>query len=132
MGGFERVPEQNMNKRQASQDVGMRPEQRHKHNTGIATIGAGRDVTSMGSAASEIFNSAASHEAAVKAEDTPVPSEDTPATRHPSSQQRPSRLPKRSMKTVTVEAELLDYILTLVLQSSRRLKDLEAASYYTL
>jgi hypothetical protein len=35
------------------------------------------------------------------------------------------------MKTVTIEAELLDYILTLVLQSSRRLNDLEATSYYT-
>jgi len=35
------------------------------------------------------------------------------------------------MQTVTIEAELLDQILTLLLQSSRRLNDLEATSYYT-
>ena len=133
---FKRVPEQNMNKRQASQDVGMRPDmQRHKHNTGVAMIGAGRDVASMGSATSEItnsiFNSAESIDAAVKAEDTPVPDGESPATRHPSSQQRHSHLPKRSMQTVTIEAELLDQILTLLVQSFRRLNDLEATSYYT-
>ena len=93
--------------------------------------GAGGDVASMGSAASEIFNTAESSEAAVKAEDTPVPDGASPATRQPSSQQRHSHLPKRSMQTVTIEAELLDQILTLLLQSSRRLNDLEATSYYT-
>ncbi len=35
------------------------------------------------------------------------------------------------MQTVTIEAELLNQILTLLLQSSRRLNDLEATSYYT-
>ena len=35
------------------------------------------------------------------------------------------------MQTMTIEAELLDQMLTLLLQSSRRLNDLEATSYYT-
>ncbi len=129
---FERVPQQNMQKRPASQDAGMRPDmQRQKHNSGVALTGAGRDIASMGSTASEIFNTAESRDAAAKAEDTPVPDGESPATRHPSSQQRHSHLPKRSMQTVTIEAELLDQMLTLLLQSSRRLNDLEATSYYT-
>jgi hypothetical protein len=123
MPGFEMVPEQNMNKRPASQDAGTRPDARPRK--GLATTGAGRDVTSMGSAASveapEIFTSESSHAAAIKAENTPVPG----------SQQRPTRSHNRSMKSVVIEADLLDHMLTLLLQSSRRLNDLEATNYYT-
>ena len=112
-----------MNKRPASQDAGTRPEARPWK--GAATTGAGRDVASMGSAASieapEIFTSEDSHAAATKAESIPVPG----------SQQRPTRSQNRSMKSVVIEADLLDHMLTLLLQSSRRLNDLEATNYYT-
>jgi len=130
--GFDQVPQQNMQKRQASQDTGMRPGQKQRNNAGIALPVQGRDITSMGSTMSDlgVFNTEASAAEAVKAEDTPVDGR-PPAARLPSSQQRPSHLPTRSMQTVTIEAELLDQILTLLLQSSRRLNDLEATSYYT-
>ena len=130
--GFDKVPEQNMSKRQASQDASERPgSQKQRGNTGIALPGQGRDVQSMNSQASElgVFHNDAAEQA--KAEDVPVEGQ-RPAPRHvPSSQQRPSPLPKRSMQTVTIQAELMDHILTLLLQSSRRLNDLEATSYYT-
>ena len=131
--GFDKVPEQNMQKRQASQDAGVRPGLKQRSNAGIALPGQGRDVQSVGSTLSElgVFHNEASAAEAAKAEDVPVEGH-RPATRHvPSSQQRPSHLPKGSMQTVTLEAELLDQILTLLLQSSRRLNDSEATSYYT-
>ena len=132
--GFDKVPEQNMSKRQASQDASERPgSQKQRGNTGIALPGQGRDVQSMNSQASElgVFHNEVSAAEAARAEDVPVEGL-RQATRHvPSSQQRPSHLPKRSMQTVTIQAELLDHILTLLLQSSRRLNDLEATSYYT-
>jgi hypothetical protein len=121
--GFDQIPEQNMNTRPASQEAGTRPEARPWK--GAATTGAGRDVGSMGSAASveipEIFTSADSHAAASKAESIPVPG----------SQLRPTRSQNRSMKNVVIKAELLDHMLTLLLQSSRRLNDSEATNYYT-
>jgi hypothetical protein len=131
--GFTQVPEQNMSKRQASQDASERPGLKQRGNAGIALPGQGRDVQSMGSQASElgVFHNEVSAAEATRAEDVPVEGQ-RPAPRHvPSSQQRPSPLPKRSMQTVTIQAELMDHILTLLLQSSRRLNDLEATSYYT-
>jgi hypothetical protein len=47
------------------------------------------------------------------------------------SRQRHSNWPNKSTKPVVVQAETLDLLLTLALQSSRRLNDLEATSYYT-
>jgi hypothetical protein len=129
------VPEQNMTKREASQDASERPgSQRHKGNAGAATPAPGKDVASMNSQSSEL--GMFTHEVAeTRPEDVPVEPvrpASKPAPWHvPSSQQRPSTLPKRSMQTVTIQAELLDHILTLLLQSSRRLNDLEATSYYT-
>ena len=47
------------------------------------------------------------------------------------SRQKHSSWPSKSTKAVVVTAETLDLLLTLGLQSSRRLNDLEATSYYT-
>ena len=47
------------------------------------------------------------------------------------SRQKHSSWPNKSTKAVVVTAETLDHLLTLALQSSRRLNDLEATSYYT-
>ena len=47
------------------------------------------------------------------------------------SRQRHSNWPSKSTKSVVVTAEILDLLLTQGLQSSRRLNDLEATSYYT-
>jgi hypothetical protein len=47
------------------------------------------------------------------------------------SRQKHSSWPNKSTKPVVVQAETLDLLLTLALQSSRRLNDLEATSYYT-
>ena len=47
------------------------------------------------------------------------------------SRQRHSNWPSKSTKPVVVSAEILDLLLTQGLQSSRRLNDLEATSYYT-
>jgi hypothetical protein len=47
------------------------------------------------------------------------------------SRQKHSNWPSKSTKAVVVTAEILDLLLTQGLQSSRRLNDLEATSYYT-
>jgi hypothetical protein len=49
------------------------------------------------------------------------------------SQSRPkhTNLPNKSTQAVTLQTETLDLLLTLALQSSRRLNDLEATNYYT-
>ena len=109
-----------MNKRPASQEAGTRPEARPWR--GAGTIGAGKDIGSVGSTASieqpDVFTD--SHAAA-----------SIPVDTQPRSQQRSTRSQNRSMKNVVIEAELLDHMLTLLLQSSRRLNNLEATNYYT-
>ena len=118
--GFDQIPEQNMGKRPASQEAGTRPETRPWR--GAGTIGAGKDIGSVGSTASieqpDVFTD--SHAAA-----------SIPVDTQPRSQQRSTRSQNRSMKNVVIEAELLDHMLPLLLQSSRRLNDLEATNYYT-
>ena len=47
------------------------------------------------------------------------------------SRQRHMNSPNKSTKAAIVQTETLDLLLTLALQSSRRLNDLEATSYYT-
>jgi hypothetical protein len=47
------------------------------------------------------------------------------------SRQKHSNWPSKSTKTAVVSVELLDLLLTQGLQSSRRLSDLEATSYYS-
>jgi len=114
--GFGQIPEQNMGKRPASQEADTRPDKR-----GIGMKEAEKDLKSMGSVASlepDVFTD--SHAAA-----------SVPVESQPRSLQRSTRLPNRSMKNVVIEAELLDHMLTLLLQSSRRLNDLEATNYYT-
>jgi hypothetical protein len=49
----------------------------------------------------------------------------------PMSQQKALRSQRNSTTSVLVEGTLLDYMLTLLLQSSTRLRDLEATNYYT-
>ena len=126
-------------KRDASQEAAGRPgSQRHKNSAGAAVAAPGKDVQSLTSQVSELDKGlfGATEEAAEIA----VPEDSArPATKSsrsdpwhvPLSQQKPSTSQKRSMHTVTLEAEMLDHILTLLLQSSRRLNDLEATSYYT-
>jgi len=134
------VPDANMiQKRDASQEAVGRPgSQRHKNSAGAAVAAPGKDVQSLTSQVSELDKGlfGATEEAAEIA----VPEDSArPATKSsrsdpwhvPLSQQRPSTSQKRSMHTVTLEAEMLDHILTLLLQSSRRLNDLEATNYYT-
>jgi len=117
--GFGQIPEQNMGKRPASQEADTRPDTRPFR--GIGMKGAEKDIKSMGSVASlepDVFTD--SHAAA-----------SIPVDTQPRSQQRSTRSQNRSMKNVVIEAELLDHMLTLLLQSSRRLNDLEATNYYT-
>jgi hypothetical protein len=114
--GFGQIPEQNMGKRPASQEADTRPDKR-----GIGMNVVEKDLKSMGSVASlepDVFTD--SHAAA-----------SVPVDKQPRSQQRSTRSQNRSMKNVVIEAELLDHMLTLLLQSSRRLNDLEATNYYT-
>jgi len=78
-----------------------------------------REVTSLGS-----MNSHADMEGQEEHSHTATASA-------PTFQQKATRSPKQPTTNVLVEGAVLDYMLTLLLKSSRRLSDLEATSYYT-
>ena len=102
-----RIPSQNLGKRVASQSVDKRPAKK------------GPDVTSMGS----VLSNEKQAEQALLGEGLSVDA--------PMSQQKAFRSQRNSTTSVLVEGTLLDYMLTLLLQSSTRLRDLEATNYYT-
>ena len=152
------VPDSSMNvKRDASTEATGRPSsQRQKAGAGVAVAAPPRDVASLQSQASEIDN-AAEVEAGISAlesaakvslpEESPPEEPAPPAARSsewdpwlnnkgapghvPQSRQKHMTSPKRSTQAVTLQTETLDLVLTLLLQSSRRLNDLEATNFYT-
>jgi hypothetical protein len=65
----------------------------------------------------------------MEGQDQELPAGHTPDA--PTSQPKATRSQKPPTTSVLVEGAVLDYMLTLLLQSSRRLSDLEATSYYT-
>ena len=118
------IPVANMGKRLAgpSQEPSSRPQKKAP------------DMASMGSLESEAGMETKEEEAQLGAAGQPPNLESAWGQYKPgqgSSQAMSSRLPGRSMMTGQEEGSLQNHMLTLLLQCSTRLRDLEAINFYT-